>query len=291
MDKYICENCNKKFTNKRNFNNHISKKICLKKKRFTCSFCNVSYKNKFNLKEHLINKHHINNENISEFIIINENVSKKIPEKAKCPLCDNFFNSKNSMKYHLKNNCPKIKTNIVNNVEKKNTNNNFINNGTVNNITNNNITYNLNINIKPFGEEKIDSEKLLEILETVNIFNREDLVKRVIKQKHIDTPENRNVYVNYKFGKIAIVLDKKEMKWKKCEKNDIYNKIRCNVIDDIDDCMYTNKKHNVLISNQIKKLNKPTKKINKKYYEDVNSLFFNNKNILEKSYKEQLENN
>ena len=26
-------------------------------------------------------------------------------------------------------------------------------------------------------------------------------------------------------------------------------------------------------------------------YEDVNSLFFNNKNILEKSYKEELENN
>ena len=78
---------------------------------------------------------------------------------------------------------------------------------------------------------------------------------------------------------------------KTCEKDDVYNKIRCNVIDNIDDCMYTNKKHNVLISNQIKKLNTPTKKINKKYYEDVNSLFFNNKNILEKSYKEQFENN
>ena len=238
----------------------------------------MEYKKRWNLRCHILT-HDIDKDEISNFINIDKNVEKEKHEKSTCPLCDKVFSSKNNMKKHLKNNCPKNKPKVLPN------NNNFINNGTVNNITNNNITYNLNINIKPFGEEKIDSEKLLEILETVNIFNREDLVK------HIDTPENRNVFVNYKFGKIAIVLDKKEMKWKKCEKDDVYNKIRCNVIDDIDDCMYTNKKHNVLISNQIKKLNKPTKKINKKYYEDVNSLFFNNKNILEKSYKEQLENN
>lgn len=284
MNEFKCDICNKIFTNKRNLKNHLEKKVCTKKKKYSCSICGMEYKKRWNLRCHILT-HDINKDEISNFIKIDKNVEKDKHEKSTCPLCDKVFSSKNNMKKHLKNNCPKNKPKVLPN------NNNFINNGTVNNITNNNITYNLNINIKPFGEEKIDSEKLLEILETVNIFNREDLVKRVIKQKHIDTPENRNVFVNYKFGKIAIVLDKKEMKWKKCEKDDVYNKIRCNVIDDIDDCMYTNKKHNVLISNQIKKLNTPTKKINKKYYEDVNSLFFNNKNILEKSYKEQLENN
>jgi hypothetical protein len=81
------------------------------------------------------------------------------------------------------------------------------------------------------------------------------------------------------------------MKWKKCEKDDVYKKIRYEIIDNIDECMTQNKTQNILVSNQMKKLGcSQNKKINKKYYEDVNSLFFNNKNILEKSYKNSVEN-
>jgi hypothetical protein len=287
MEKFECDNCNKKFTNKRNFKNHLEKKICFQKKRFYCGICGETYKKRWNLRCHLLD-HNINKEEISNYININKDVKPIEMEKSTCPLCNKEFASKNNMKKHLKRSCLKNKqateTNNITN------NNNFTNNGTYNNITNN-ITYNLNLNITPFGEEKIDHEKLLNIIEKINVFNHHDLVKKIIKEKHINTPENRNVFVNYKFGKIAIVLDKKDMKWKKCEKDDVYKKIRYKVIDDIDECMHQNKTQNILVSNQMKKLGcSQNKKINKKYYEDVNSLLFNNKNILEKSYKNSVGN-
>lgn len=277
MVNFECKNCKKKFTNKRNLTNHLHKKVCANGKDFSCAICGLEYKKRWNLRCHIAT-HGIEKDDISNYITINKKEEKNEEEVSMCPLCNKEFSSIIYMKKHLKSKCPKIDVEV----EPKNK---YINNGTINNITNNNITYNLNINIKPFGEEKIDSSKLMEILESVNIFNKEDLVKRVIKQKHIDTPENRNIFVNYKFGKIAIVLDKKEMKWKKCEKDAVYDKIRCNVIDDIDDCLYSNNKQNILISNEIKKLHTNDKKKNKKYYNDVNSLFFKNKNVLEKSYK------
>lgn len=290
MEKFECDNCNKKFTNKRNFKNHLEKKICFQKKRFYCGICGQTYKKRWNLRCHLLD-HNINKEEISNYIEINEDVKPIEMKKSTCPLCNKEFASKNNMKKHLKRSCLKNKqateTNNITN------NNNFTNNGTYNNITNinNNITYNLNLTINPFGEEKIDSEKLLNIIEKVNVFNHHNLVKKIIKEKHINTPENRNVFVNYKFGKIAIVLDKKDMKWKKCEKDDVYKKIRYEIIDNIGECMTQNKTQNILVSNQMKKLGcSQNKKLNKKYYEDVNSLFFNNKNILEKSYKNSVEN-
>ena len=277
MGDFECKKCKKKFSSKRNLTNHLHKKVCANEKDFSCAICGLEYKKRWNLRCHIVT-HGIEKEDISNYIINNKKEEKKVEEVSTCPLCNKEFSSMIYLKKHLKSKCPKIDVEV----EPKNK---YINNGIINNITNNNITYNLNINIKPFGEEKIDSSKLMEILESVNIFNKEDLVKRVIKQKHIDTPENRNIFVNYKFGKIAIVLDKKEMKWKKCEKDAVYDKIRCNVIDDIDDCLHSNKKQNILITNQIKKLNMNDKKKNKKYYNDVNSLFFKNKDVLEKSYK------
>ena len=280
MVEFECKKCKKNFSSKRNLKNHLEKNVCIYEKMFSCGICGIEYKKRWNLRCHILT-HGINKGEISNFIKINKNENKKIDETSTCPFCEKEFSSLKTLKKHIKNNCLGIK--IESEIK-----NNYINNGTINNITNNNITYNLNINIKPFGEEKIDSTKLIEILESVNIFNKEDLVKRVIKEKHINTPENRNVFVNYKFGKIAVVLDKKDMKWKKYEKDDVYNKIRCNIIDDIDDCLYSNNKQNILISNEIKKLHTNDKKNNKKYYNDVNNLFFNNKNILEKSYKNQV---
>ena len=293
MEKFKCDNCDKKFTNSRNYKIHCNKKICLQEKKFMCDICDLKYKYKSSVKDHLINIHKINGDEISNHIIINDDIELNY-EKAVCPMCDKEFFSKSNLKKHLKKNCPKNKPetmsgNTTNNIA--NGNNNTINNITNNNNTTNNITYNLNLHIKPFGEEKLDSQILLHMLNTVNVFNRDEIIQRIIKKKHIDIPENRNVFVNYKFGKIAIVLDKQDMKWKKCEKDDVYNKIRMNVLDDIDDCMYENKKQNILISNQVKKLKSTQdKKVNKKYYEDVNSIFFNNKKILEKSYKSSCDN-
>lgn len=99
--------------------------------------------------------------------------------------------------------------------------------------------------------------------------------------KHVQTPENKNLFVKHMYGGQLFVFRKK---WEKALKEVIFEKIKTATIDDINDCITSNKHlNNTIISGELDKLEyENPKKINK----NINDVLYKSKEILGKNYEE-----
>lgn len=143
--------------------------------------------------------------------------------KFLCRYCDKEYNHRSSLSYHELHSCKKKYSNtdvqqlIISMANKMNRmeeelshlrsnktiiNNSGINNGTINNNINN------NININNFGSEV--NKFTTNDVESLFGFGY-DMVLELIKRVHIDTPENRNIYIPSLKNKYAYIL--KDKKW------------------------------------------------------------------------------
>ena len=278
---FECENCGKIFNHKKNYNYHIERGVCQKENKFKCELCDNTYKNKRNLIEHLIKIHNINTDQMKDYISINPHYINDI----KCSLCGHKFSRVSCLNKHLLSNCCVKKSQIINNNSTTNMNNNNgasigNNSGTVN-VNNTNNTNNYNVNINNFGEEKVDQDKLIKLIQKTNMFNINDLFMNYIIMKHVQTPENKNLFVKHMYGGQLYVFKKK---WEKALKEVIFEKIKIATIDDINDCI-TNNKHlnNAILSSVLDKLEYESPK---KFNKDINDVLYKSKEILGKNYEE-----
>ena len=222
----------------------------------------------------MIKKHNVVEDNIDDNVEINSNYTNNVI----CELCGKKFLNISNLNKHLISNCYVKKSQIINN-----TNNitNNIDNST--NITNNinNINNNCQININNFGQEKVNQEKLIKLIQKTNIFNIDDLFMNYIIMKHVQTPENNNLFIKHRYGGQIYVF---KGKWSKEEKDVTFDKIKTATIDDINDCINTHKHlNNAVLSGKLDKLEHTnTKKFNK----NINDVLYKNKQTLEKSYEE-----
>jgi hypothetical protein len=141
MVKYICDNCEKEFDKKYNYNVHINRKYKCEaeegKKDNKCEYCGVIFSTKGSMTRHK-KKHCIKARSDEDKM---DSMNKKIKE---------LENEIKKMKEEKKTNNDKI--NEVTEEIKKMKEMKIINNVT-NNITQNNITQNNNIIITEFGKE------------------------------------------------------------------------------------------------------------------------------------------
>ncbi len=86
MEKYICVKCEKIFSHKHHLENHLNKK---------------------NPCDNLIKREEC--ENNKEKKIINAKTLNEYLNKCQCVYCEKKFTAKNSVLYHIKNSCKKVK--------------------------------------------------------------------------------------------------------------------------------------------------------------------------------------
>jgi hypothetical protein len=209
---------------------------------YKCNYCNYTTNIVCNYKKHLLCKKHINNVNIYKIdntinepnilhnnLKISSNIQKNtkihiiddqsndndIIDNNKCKYCLKTFKNPNSIKYHYLQTCIEIpdkiknrliikhnkhkstknKIPLVETVQKANKIVNYNNLGTINNI---------NVNIKPMGEESIEHisyEKLNEIIKADY-----DMMLLLKNAMSLD-PSNNNVYLNLR-TKMLFYVDK-----------------------------------------------------------------------------------
>ena len=123
--------------------------------------------------------------------------------KFQCNYCKICFTRKDSLKRHIKNHCKKNKKNNNNNSTNNNSTNNNPNNNNLNNQNNqnnntNNTIYNncgntINITINNLGEENMNLISEKDLFRCINMCY--EAIPALFKLIHIDTPENRNLYL------------------------------------------------------------------------------------------------
>ena len=257
---FKCYNCKKSLSSRQRLQYHIKNNVCslINKvnSQFYCSACDKYYKTKYTLLNHLNLKH-----------------SKKISNETKiikkngyvCDICNKYFCRSDSLTRHKEKYCrTKNYTTIINN----------INNTT--NIQN-------NIIINNFGNENMKFIKDDEILECIN--RCYSCIPELFKLIHIDTPENRNLYLSNM--KDSFLYLYKNNKW---ELNDL-DKILQYIKDDKKDLMekYFLKNINKFKSFKKKNINKMIHdynngKLNKQYDKTLKMILVSNKDILKQSY-------
>jgi hypothetical protein len=182
MVKYACDNCDKIFYHKNDYNKHINKKISCNKdeeKPFICNYCDKRFTRTDNLYRH---------------------------EKNNC-----LFRIENERKMQIEMLVKKI-TDLESKV-------NIGNNTTINNINSNNILQNINIIINPHGKEDISH---ITFNDYKNIFQKcNSCVPAFIELKHFNKnkPENSNVYISNMKSEHAYVYDGKQ--WNAKNKNEV----------------------------------------------------------------------
>ena len=165
---YVCNICNKKFTNITNMKNHIINKICKKQKEFRCTNC---YK-LFPLKKNYI--YHIQNK------VCQKNIYNSYEQK-------NIINSTNNTQNTQNINNQTIFNQNINNQNINNHQNIFI---ALPNLNTPNL--NTQLELKPFrnASYNITPEKYLEYAS-----NPEQAIKLFIKDEHFNPnkPERMNI--------------------------------------------------------------------------------------------------
>ena len=283
MNYHVCEKCNKEFTHKGHYINHLArKKPCnekLKKyqKYFNCKNCKQSFTRNYNLIKHSKKcKKIINNINIeNEF----DNESCEIIDlKIKLERQDEELNIIKNLILNIKNTDlqPQIIENQTNNVEQ-------------NNIENQTIVNN-NIYIINYKDEKIDDKDMKEIL------SNEDPILHAIEKIHCNEniPKQHNVLIKDKTRNNIFIYENE--KWNLKNKNQTLNNIYSSTIkkitdkitdkeNDIIEVVNTNipdKYENVETENFVSERNYFYKnpKNMKKTSSRVNELIYNNKEII-----------
>ena len=189
---FKCNKCNKIFTNNRNKDNHINKKICGKygtkkimngKTRFLCEYCNKTFSRNYYLQIH-INKLHYE-----------EDLIAKIKDELKDEL-------KNELKNELNNELNASYSQV--NVEQINIDKQLNVGGDYNNINN---TNNVVIQVNAFDKTSLDhiDDKLI-YKAFVNLYN---YLPQILAESNFskDHPENHNVYLKNVKNKIYKVFD------------------------------------------------------------------------------------
>ena len=121
---------------------------------------------------------------------------------------------------------------------------------------------------------RVDQDKLIKLIQKTNMFNINDLFMNYIIMKHVQTPENKNLFVKHMYGGQLYIFRKK---WEKALKEVIFEKIKTATIDDINDCI-TNNKHlnNAILSGVLDKLEYESPK---KFNKDINDVLYKSKEI------------
>jgi hypothetical protein len=261
---FKCYHCKKELSSRQRLQYHIKKNVCkIINSDFYCSCCDKYYKTKFTLLNHLNLKH---SKKIMEYK--NKDKKKEIikKNKIKCQYCNKEFKRYDSLTRHIEKYC-----------KKKNGNTTIINNITTNNIQN-------NIFINNFGNESLKSINEDNIIKCIN--RCYSCIPELFKLIHIDTPENRNLYLsNMKDSYLYLY---KNNKW---EVNDL-DKILQYIKDDKKDLMeeYYNKNidkfHSYKKKNICKMINDYNKGLlNKQYDKKLKMMLVSNKDILKSTYK------
>ena len=209
--------------------------------------------------------------------------------KLKCIYCYKNFTRKDNLKRHIKHRCKKRDIKIINNNEITNNKKNNIttninnNNNILNNISNN--TYNVTIN--NFGREKMDSISDKDIFRCIN--KCYEGVPELFKLIHIDTPENRNLYLTN--IKNPYIFTYNNNKWEIDELNKILDCIKKDKKDIIEE--YIENNNNKFKQYKIKNIYKMLKDYNeghleKRYNCKLKLILLNNKDILKNTYEGKL---
>lgn len=302
---YKCKLCNKIFSSKQRLKYHEEKKVCNKiKKKFNCIFCSKIYNSKCTFLRHLNKKHPKKNINNIEDESINE-----------CKYCGKIFSRRDSLNRHISRYCKKkddidisenrlieMKNSIIQNVKDNNINTSdlidkildmkirndkLLKTKTIN-ITNNvqnihNIQTTNNIIINNFGSENIKNIKEEQILNCIN--RCYSCIPELFKLIHINTPENRNLYLSSM--KDSYLYLYKDNKWEVNDLDKILKYIKDNKRDIMEE--YYNKNIGKFGTTKQKNINNMINdynngKLDKQYNKRIKMILVSNKEMLKKSY-------
>lgn len=290
----ICFRCGKKFNRDDNFKRHLKN---IKK-------CQVNY---LDIEPDEIIKNYEIYEEIYKTECNNEN--DRIKKIYKCESCNNEFKHKSSFYRHKKNNCEenrkgleiKILKNKVENLVEDMKNLKENNESNTNNIQNNphakihnNIQNNINIEnvnitiqINDYGNETINNISKSEWTEILRFKNA--ALSRLVKKIHINTEENRNIYLaNIKDGNCLV---KKNNKWTVKGINNMMEEVVVDNINRIDD--YITKNRDSIGDEKYKRIDKmiddmSDDKPRNREKTKLKRLFINNKELLKNAYKNDI---
>jgi len=268
MDTISCDICNKEYKTKKSLWNH--KKNIHKNNTHTaetiikCNFCSTTFSRSDNLKRHL-NLCKLKG-NIDKNII-DENTKLKTENEELKKLINNLINTNCKMHYKQFNKLQKLleenNNSVQNTIINGPVNNGSINNGLINNGPVNNGIIN-NINIIAFGDEKI--EQLFTENEKLTVLNeKQNALNFLIEYVHFNEkyPQFHNIIVTNNKANEAYIFDKETRNFKLVKKN--------NLIDDL--------------------IEYRTCDIEEFYYELINNLDEETKEIIETLNKERGDDN
>jgi uncharacterized C2H2 Zn-finger protein len=246
---------------------------------FNCIKCNKIFKFESHYKRHI--------NSIKSCVKIIDNDGEFV-----CQYCNKKFKHRANIYRHQKNSCEKIPTNnTINNITNNTTNNtNNITNNT-NNITNNTNIINNNINIT-VSFDSVDIKSIYTDEQLYKLFCEKtyDAIKIMIKDIfcNINKPENLNVYVpslTHNFINLFNCFGC----WEAENKDKIIDSLIIKCSDIISDavCDMIEKKNISLSKGKQQCLDyysteadDNTSKNYKQFFNDINLLFFNNKNLI-----------
>ena len=258
MDTISCDICKKEYKTKKSLWNH-KKNIHKNNTQNTesiikCNFCSTTFSRSDNLKRHL-NLCKLKG-NIDK-TIIDENTKLKTENEELKKVINNLINTNCKMHYKQFNKLQKLLEENNNSVQ------NTIINGPVNNGPVNNGIIN-NINIIAFGDEKI--EQLFTENEKLTVLNeKQNALNFLIEYVHFNEkyPQFHNIIVTNNKANEAYIFDKETRNFKLVKKN--------NLIDDL--------------------IEYRTCDIEEFYYELINNLDEETKEIIETLNKERGDDN
>jgi hypothetical protein len=304
MSNFECNNCNKIFKKKYDFDRHMNKlKSCIEDKPYECNICFQKFNYKSVYLRHLEKKGSCENKNQ---LINYQNTNMDIIEKPnneivlneyKCENCNNKFTTKRSLVRHQKTVCIiqeqskedklidiiKSMSEEIQSLKSQHHSNNIITNniGNTQNNTQNNIQNNITINA--YGKEDISH---ITDKDYKHLFTKcNSLIPTLIELIHFneDKPENANVYISNIKSPYAYVYDGN--KWNLMNKDEIIDDIYDNkciiIIDKFDDMKDILNKHTIEMFNKF--IEKHDSDIMKKNISDkIQLLLYNNRNLIKK---------
>jgi hypothetical protein len=184
----------------------------------------------------------------------------------------------NNLKAQINNNSGT--KNITNNTNNTNNSNNTNSNNT---NSNNNLTQNI-IYVIPFSKEPtnaISAENLNAILNEHGL----NSVMEIVKMKHFnpETPELHNFCVTAKNDPYASIVDPETKKIRLVNKKDVFDKVFCGVVSNLN----TVENPNEETTDTINRINNipVSKKIQKKLHLEMNQEAYNNKELVQTTWK------